>query len=338
MINKYIWLIGVLNTAGERGLTLSELDDKWRRERYGPNEFGEPLARQTFCRWRDGISSTFGLEIRCHRSGGFRYYISNLESLEQGELSRWLLDTYATANTLAESAALRERIITEDIPSGREHLTEIIRAMKDNKVIEMEYRSFWSDHTKTHIVEPYSIRLVQKRWYLLARSVQYGKLLNFGLDRIENLHVTDQTFRLPEKFNAKEFYSTFFGAVLDDEIPVHRIVLRVYEPHLNYIRALPLHDSQREIRTEDGFSDFELRLRPTYDFGMELMEANAMIEVLEPQSLRAQMRQMSRDLWALYKDDPEPEDSGADLSQDVDNNENPRVDPSQEPGNEDNKV
>lgn len=308
LINKYIWLISVLNTAGERGLTLTEIDDKWRGERYRLNEFGEPLARQTFYRWREGISSTFGLDIRCHHSGGFRYYISNLESLEQGEVTRWLLDTYATVNTLAESIVLKDRIIVEDIPSGREHFTEIIRAMKDGLVIEMEYKSFWSDHAKTHIVEPYSLRFVRKRWYLLARSVQYDNMLNFGVDRIERLKVTDTPFKMPEKFNAREYYSTYFGAVLDAEVPVQRIVLRVYESHINYLRTLPLHESQREIRTEDGFSDFELRLRPTYDFAMELMQAGAMIEVLEPESLRANLHKMSRNLWAHYKDDPEPEE------------------------------
>lgn len=308
LINKYIWLISVLNTVGERGLTLIELDEKWRRERYGLNEFGEPLARQTFCRWREGIFNTFGLEIRCNRSNECRYYISNIESLEQGELTRWLLDTYATANTLSESAALHDRIIAEEIPSGQEYLTDIIRAMKDNRVIEIDYMKFSDNRPHTHIVEPYCIRLFQKRWYLLARIIKYDCLLTYGIDRIEGLRITDCKFSLPENFNAKEYLATYFGAVMDESVPVERIVLRAYEPHPAYLLSLPLHESQRMIHTEEGFSDFEFHLRPTYDFAMELMHSGAMIEVLEPQSLRSDLRRRSRDLWTLYKDDPEQKD------------------------------
>ena len=64
-----------------------------------------------------------------------------------------------------------------------------------------------------------------------------------------------------------------------------------------------LHPSQREIYTSDEYADFELHLRPTYDFCMELLKVGAMIEVLEPQSLRHQLHGCIKDMWKIYEND-----------------------------------
>ena len=37
------------------------------------------------------------------------------------------------------------------------------------------------------------------------------------------------------------------------------------------MRTLPLHHSQKEIYACDDYADFELALRPTYDFYMKLL-------------------------------------------------------------------
>ena len=82
-----------------------------------------------------------------------------------------------------------------------------------------------------------------------------------------------------------------------------RIVLRADRYHQHYLRTLPLHPSQREIYTSDEYADFELHLRPTYDFCMELLKVGAMIEVLEPQSLRHQLHGCIKDMWKIYEND-----------------------------------
>ena len=297
-LEKYIWVVNALYRAGSRGLSLKELSDKWERE--DSVSYGEPLPRQTFNRWKENILMSLGVNIDCRLKGGYRYYISNPESLADGELSRWLLDAYSTANTLSQNTSLKDRILVEEIPSSRHFLTDIVEAMKSNSIVMATYRNFHHKKPYTFPIAPYCLKMFQKRWYVLALSINEDKLRIYGLDRFENIETTKEHFKLPSNFNAKDFFSTFFGIVIDESVPVQRIVVRAYGAHQHYMRSLPLHPSQTELHACEDYADFELTLRPTYDFIMELLSYGAMIEVMEPSTLRQAMHEWIKDSNELY--------------------------------------
>lgn len=301
ILNKYIWVVDVLLQSGKRGLSLKELNAKWIR--YEDLSRGEPIPRQTFDRWKGGILDLFGVVIGCYVRDGYRYYIENQEILADGEMSRWLLDTYATANALSLHTSLCRRILVEDIPSSRDFLTDIVNAMKENRTVNLTYKNFISEKKHSFPVCPYCLKMFQKRWYMLALSVKEDRLRLYALDRVMDVKPTGECFIIPDGFDAKAYFSTYFGIVLDDMVDEQRIVLRAYRQHQSYLRTLPLHPSQKEIYTSDSYTDFELVLRPTYDFVMELLRMGALVEVLEPSSLRHQMYQWVRDLWNMYKDE-----------------------------------
>lgn len=299
IINKYIWIVDTLYQTGERGMSLKELNEKWMRNESLSN--GYPIPRQTFDRWKGNILDILGVIIECHTKGGYRYYIENPEVLSGSKLNKWLLDTYSTVNTLSKHIALHNRILVEEIPSNRNFLALIINAMKENAVLILTYKNFTSENEYSFCINPYCLKIFHKRWYLLALSVNENKLRIYALDRILNLQPTDHHFTIPKDFDAKTHFSSYFGVVLDETVEEQRIVLRAYKPHQNYLRTLPLHPSQKEIYTCDNYADFELSLRPTYDFIMELLKVGTLIEVLEPESLRQQMYSWVKDLWNMYK-------------------------------------
>ncbi len=299
-INKYIWVVNALYRARDRGLSLKELNERWLREDISN---GNELQRQTFDRWKGKILEMMGVIIDCNLKNDYRYYISNPDVLKSGELSRWLLDTYTTFNSLSRTIPLKDRILVEAIPSSRDYLTDILDAMRSNKVMEMTYKNFVGGRCSSFPVAPYCVRMAQKRWYMLALSINEHQVRMYGLDRIEKINTTDETFKLPNDFDAKEYFSTFFGVVCDDTIKEERIVLRAGKYHQNYMRSLPLHESQREIYACDDYAEFELRLRPTYDFCMELLRYGGELEVLEPKSLRHQMHAYAWEIWEMYKND-----------------------------------
>ena len=175
--------------------------------------------------------------------------------------------------------------------------------MKENKVINISYRPFRKSRDFTFPIEPYCVKLFENRWYVLAHNVHYDDIRLYSLDRIENVETTDVTFKLPKYFNAEEYFSTAYGIVIGSNMKPERIVIRANEDHKHYLKSLPLHHSQRLIEDCGEYADFELYLSPTYDFVMRLLHVGAMIEVIQPQSLRKTMKGWISDMYNLYKND-----------------------------------
>lgn len=297
LIQKYIWVVKTIHRTGR--ITLKELNEKWRDN--VDLSRGEDLPRQTFDRWKGGILDMFGIVIECEAKGGYHYYIANPSVMDRGELRTWLLDTYGTAEALSSNLAVHDRILTEDIPSSHDFLTMVLEAMKDNRVLEITHHAFTVNEAKTYMVEPFCVKLSGGRWYMLARSVEKGRLLLYSLDRLEHVRTTEQKFELPRDFVARDYFADFFGIVIDENVPLQRIVLRADKYHQYYMRTLPMHHSQRELFSCDDYADFELTLRPTYDFYMRLMSWGNMIKVLEPQSLQDEQRKWLRKTMEVYR-------------------------------------
>ena len=298
-LQKYTWLIETIRRAGK--ISLGELSDKW--ERAIENDEGAPLPRATFNRWKDAILDMFDIRIACQRTGGYLYYIENPEDISQDRLKKWMLDTFAVGSMVGEHLSLKEFILVNEIPSGRMWLTVILSAIKENRVLNLTYRAFDRTQGATFPIAPYCVRLFENRWYVVALNIQRKKVRTYALDRMENLEATDQKFRLPSGFSASGYFSNYYGIVTDDTIPPTRIVLRANGNHKHYMNSLPLHHSQQLIEDCGEYADFELYLAPTYDFVMKLLSFGAMIEVLEPLSLRKTMKGWVSDMYELYKND-----------------------------------
>ena len=297
-LQKYTWLIETIRRAGK--ISHKDLSDKW--ERCKDLSDCKPLHRATFNRWRDAIYEQFGIMIDCQKVGGYLYYIANPEDIDEDKLKKWMLDSFAVGNAIGENLSLKGRILVDEIPSGRDHLTTILEAMKENRIVEISYRPFKRSHSYTFTIESYCVKLFENRWYVLGRNNR-DEIKIYGLDRLEEARATDSTFKLPKDFNAEDFFATYYGVVIGDGTKPERIVIRANEDHKHYLRSLPLHFSQREIEDCGEYADFELYLAPTYDFVMKLLQVGAMVEVISPTSLCKAMKGWISGMYELYKND-----------------------------------
>lgn len=297
LILKYIWVVKTIHRAGR--ITLKELNEKWRAN--VDLSRGEDLPRQTFDRWKSGILDLFGILIDCEQRGGYHYYIANPKELSEGKLRTWLLNTYGTAETLSSNISIHDRILTENIPSSQDHLSTVLEAMKSNNMLHITFKAFTMKEPKRFLVEPYCVKMSAQRWYMLARNTEHKNLRLYSLDRIETVEISNTHFVLPDDFNAKDYFAEFFGIVLDESVPLQTIILRADKYHQNYMRTLPLHPTQREIFACDDYADFELKLRPTYDFYMKLMSFGNMIKVLEPKTLQEEICKWLENTIEMYR-------------------------------------
>lgn len=295
-LNKYIWLLDVIKRAGK--ITFEEINERWKRSVYS---HGEEIPLRTFHRWRGTIETMFDININCDRKGGYYYYIENESELNGDTFQQWLLDSFYMSNLISESYQLKDCILLEYIPSGREHLSTIIEAIRNSKEINIVHQSYKADLPKEYTVQPYCIKLFAQRWYVLGLCKEVNAFRTFGLDRIHSVQLSETTFELPDDFDATKYYSDCFGIVSDDGTKVETIKLKVYGLQRYYLRSLPLHSSQQEIESADDYSIFQYQVRPTFDFRQVLLSKGSEVEVLEPIAFREEMKNEIQNMKNRYQ-------------------------------------
>ena len=297
LIDKYIWLVQTFIDAGERGLSLPEIADRWTA-RYG----GEDYPRRSFNNHREAVAEVFGIEIACNRSTN-RYYIDAGESaVDKRQSVDWLVNTFTVNNLLTLSKErLSGRVSVEDIPSGQKWLVSVMQSMLDNTEMELHYRKYMSNDEEVRHIRPYAVKEFAKRWYIVAYSEEASALRVYAMDRILALKPTGEKFKMPKGFQVDDLFESSYGIYLPEgEEPV-LVKLRTTLREAAYLQDLPLHPSQVFLGTEGDFCLFALRVIPNPNFIMELIKHGKRLEILEPESLREQVKQELRNALNLYE-------------------------------------
>lgn len=198
---RYVWLVDLIRCHPY--ITFREISDKWENCGLGD---GKPLPWKTFMNHKEAIQSIFDIIISCDTKCGYGYYIENAAQLKGDAFRSWLIDSYATLNQLQADRKLEQRISFEKIPSGNNFLQTLLQAMRQNCAVEITYQGFGKPHASTFLVEPYHLKVYNRRWYLIGGSVYSEDIRTYALDRIFNVEVTDTTFKLPDSFNINEYF------------------------------------------------------------------------------------------------------------------------------------
>lgn len=295
---KYIWLLDTLLTS--HPLTIDEINMLWED---CPASDG-PIPLRTFHEHRKGIKEMFGVEIACDRSRGNVYYVKNPEVLDEQKLSKWLLRNYSIPQDFATFNGMKDRIMLEEIPLGTAFLDAIIEAMKQNVELKVDYQRYedkQEEHLQTFHIQPYALKVFNRRWYLLGYLKEQEGLRTIALDRILDLKVLKNSFKLPEDFDVRKYFADVVGVYVNEDLPITKVKIRAYSVHAEYLRSTPLHKSQSESYSKRGeFAEFTYRLCITPELVSQLLAMGEKIEVLEPQELREEMKKRINSMSKYY--------------------------------------
>ena len=283
LLNKYVWFVSTIYNRGP--ITLAELQHRFESH-FGR---GEELSERQFHRYTDAVEELFDIEIKYSRSQR-GYVVADREGIDNMGMRKWLIQTFSVNNILHESQELKNRILLENVPSGQQHLTTIVDAMREGVALSMTYQSFGKSEPSTFEVESYCVKLFEQRWYMLAKSERYPEPRVYALDRIHALEQTKRKFKLPKKFDAAKFFEDYYGIIIGDEdFDVCPVALKVDSWQSKYLRTLPLHHTQVEVERNEEYSIFEYRLCPSFDFRQKVLSMGGAVEVLAPVNLIAKV-------------------------------------------------
>jgi predicted DNA-binding transcriptional regulator YafY len=119
----------------------------------------------------------------------------------------------------------------------------------------------------------------------------------FALDRIRKLDLNAETFTPPEDLNIDEFLKSSFGVFHGP--PAH-VKIRFAQDIAGYMTEKTWHPSQKVSAQPDGSVIFEADVAGTEEIKHWVLKWGAKAEVLEPDSLRQQIRREAREMLKTY--------------------------------------
>ena len=196
----------------------------------------------------------------------------------------------------------RDKVKLLDAPTGVENVQIILEAIDKQKGIECVYYSFDRATKKQQLLIPYFLKTWEQRWYLAAEPDNHHHGISiFALERMDNIRLTEQKMLPSNDVTADVYWEGSFGVNHSDNQVPERIVIKVYGSQVNYVRALPIHESQKELESNEEYTLFEYHIVPCYNLYQQLLWHREKLEIVEPIHMREEMAKIIRAMTALYK-------------------------------------
>ena len=257
------------------------------------------LSKRTIQRDLKEIRNLFGIGIYYSKSQK-GYFIENSDS-ENMNFQR-MMEAFDVFQSLNIAQDAKQYMFAENrIPQGTEHLHGLLHAIKNRKVIEFSYHKFWDKTASKRSVHPYAIKEAKNRWYLIGKDMQDELVKTFGLDRLQELDIKMQKFPV-YSYNVEDSFKYLFGVLGDDDLEPQNITLSFKAFAGKYIKTLPLHWSQKILVDNAKELRISMKLKPTYDFLMELLSHGDTMKVIEPVSLAQEIKMLHKKAYENYED------------------------------------
>jgi predicted DNA-binding transcriptional regulator YafY len=195
----------------------------------------------------------------------------------------------------------REFMSFKKVPEikGTQYLDPIIKAIETKRVLRLYYLPFYEDKPYFNEVHPYLLKEHGFRWYLIGLNEFKGKVRTFALDRIRDIQETHGiAYREPE-FDSALYFKNTLGIIAPQGNPP-LIKIAVQKTQAQYLITQPWHDSQNiEMEDEDQIV-FSFRVFPTYEFKSLLLSLGKDARVVEPDSLKREIRNELEQMLSDY--------------------------------------
>lgn len=183
---------------------------------------------------------------------------------------------------------------------GNEFIKPLMDALKNKNVLELEYRSFYSNENLIHIIHPYFLKEYRNRWYIIGYNEEFKGIRTYCLDRIISINIVGKIKFFDSSFNAKEYYKNVIGISVPDNEPVE-IHLSFTKEQAQYVITQPLHSSQELINETKDSVVFRYFLVPNFEFMSQVLGWGEEVEVIKSEGLRKEIKEIVQKIIQKYQ-------------------------------------
>ena len=193
-------------------------------------------------------------------------------------------------------------------------LGTLFDSISNEVAIKLSYHTFVDATIRSIDFHPYLLKQYNDRWFLLGAADSDKKILNFALDRI------DQVEPLPEKKyfecpdDIYERFEDIVGVTLFEERKCEQILCWASDSSKGYVDTKPMHESytpykgDKEIELHnqypqfDGGLFFSIDCIPNFELIRELCSFGGNLIVLSPDSIRNEIKDRLQKHLEQYRD------------------------------------
>ncbi|MGH7726580.1 MAG: helix-turn-helix transcriptional regulator [Candidatus Eiseniibacteriota bacterium] len=193
------------------------------------------------------------------------------------------------ARRLARRLAVEPRDRSEE-----RFLDPVRRAIADRVTLDVEYYSDGREAMTTRRVDPYRLVALPRARYVIAWCHMRKAVLVFRLDRFLKMKRTNERFTMPDNLAVEDYV----GERPRDAATMVAITVR-FAPEVGRV-ALETYPEAKA--TPDGGALWKTRAWPTLAFCRQMLAWGGTAEVIEPASLREQVREYADGIARRYSD------------------------------------
>ena len=182
---------------------------------------------------------------------------------------------------------------------GIHHLNELYNYITMERCVKIEYLDFYGT-THWFVIHPYFLKEYNNRWYLYGLRDGSQQVFNLALDRMEKIQPIEVDYVANTVIDPDVFFESMIGVTRPDDVHPETVLLRVWKPRAEYVVTKPLHSSQDKKRETANWIEFELTLIVNKELESKILELGADCEVLEPDLLRNQVRDIVKRMVERY--------------------------------------
>ncbi|MCV6630343.1 MAG: WYL domain-containing protein [Flavobacteriaceae bacterium] len=243
------------------------------------------ISNRTFRRDIKQIASLYHIEITYNFSA--KVYQITYEDPQY--IASRMLEAFDIFHALNISDHLPKQIQFDNKqPKGTKILYDMLLAVRKKQQIRFSYFKYYDGAHSQRLVHPYGVKEFKNRWYVLAE--EKDKIKIFAMDRISDMQTTAQHFDMPETFHMHHYFQYCFGIIHPEKEDPKDVTLSFTAFQGKYIKSLPLHSSQQILKDNKEELRIKLRLNITHDFKMEILSYGDQVRVLQPASLKQELK------------------------------------------------
>ena len=266
------------------------IENKWKTVVDKPR-----IGNIVYYRYKDPSFSILRSQLTTDELRKLLQALEYLENLRGYPLENWIDDIRAKIYVTAYANKKKIPAVSfENNPGYADfmlHFSQLYDFIINKKAIELTYKKFDREDSRTYVVHPYQLKQYENRWYLVASVDHHPESIScFGFERIIGYKASDVPFRENTR-DLDEYFGLMVGLTIPDGAVPQDVLLRVENSEYPYLETKPIHKSQKFVRDEDGGKIISLHLYINTELEMQLMSYGKWIKVLAPEELRQRMKE-----------------------------------------------